>query len=31
MADMMSGNDPMLKSEAKQVLFDIVARSPIRL
>jgi hypothetical protein len=26
MADMMSGNDPMLKSEAKQVLFDIVAK-----
>lgn len=26
MADMMSGNDPMLKSEARQVLFDIVAK-----
>jgi hypothetical protein len=26
MADMMSANDPMLKSEAKQVLFDIVAQ-----
>ena len=26
MAEMMSGDDPMLKSEAKQVLFDIVAR-----
>lgn len=26
LADMMSGNDPMLKSEAKQVLFDIVAK-----
>lgn len=27
MADMMSGNDPMLKSEAKQALFDIVAKA----
>lgn len=27
MADMMSGNDPMLKSEAKQVLFDIAAQA----
>ena len=26
MADMMSGNDPMLKSEARQVIFDIVAK-----
>lgn len=26
MAAMMSGSDPMLKSEAKQVLFDIVAK-----
>ena len=26
MAVMMSGNDPMLKSEARQVLFDIVAK-----
>jgi len=26
MADMMSGNDPMLKSEARQVLFDIAAK-----
>jgi hypothetical protein len=26
LAEMMSGNDPMLKSEAKQVLFDIVAK-----
>jgi len=26
LAAMMSGNDPMLKSEAKQVLFDIVAK-----
>ncbi len=26
LAEMMSGNDPMLKSEAKQALFDIVAK-----
>jgi hypothetical protein len=26
MAELMSGNDPMLKSEAKQVLFDIAAK-----
>jgi hypothetical protein len=27
MAVMMSGSDPMLRSEAKQVLFDIVAKT----